>query len=135
MVPQLPQFALSVCSSTQPLPHATRLPAHVSVHFPAAQTCAPLQRAPQAPQSLGLVSVSTHWPPHDVCPAGQAHVPPAQLWPPVHATPQAPQSRSSELRLTQALVQSVRPVPQVRVQTPAEQTFPVAQGAPQAPQS
>jgi hypothetical protein len=40
--PQVPQFALSVCSLTQPLPHATRGAAHVSVHVPAAQTSAPL---------------------------------------------------------------------------------------------
>jgi hypothetical protein len=131
----VPQFALSVCSLTQPLPHATSGVVHVRVHLPAAQTCAPLQSVPQAPQSLGLVAVSTHWPPQDDWPAGQAHVPLVQLSPPVHATPQAPQSRSSEVRLTQALVQSVRPVPQVSVQTPAEQTSPAGQGAPHAPQS
>jgi hypothetical protein len=89
--PQAPQFELSVCSSTHAVPQAERPPVQVSVHLPAVQSCAPTHSVPQVPQLFGSIERSTHTPPQDVCPAGQAHLPATQLVPPLQATPQPPQ--------------------------------------------
>jgi len=58
--PQPPQFALSVCSLTHPLPHCVRGGEHEPVQFPPEQTCPPLHVMPQPPQLLGSEDVSTH---------------------------------------------------------------------------
>ena len=66
------------------LPQATH--ADVAPFF--AQTCAPWQDVPQAPQLFLLLCRLTHVPLHRVgCVDGQTHLPLEQTWPPVHTTP------------------------------------------------
>jgi hypothetical protein len=55
------------------------------------------QARPQAPQLFGLERVSTHCPPHEVCPVAQeaTQAPAVHTLPAAHAVPQAPQLRES----------------------------------------
>jgi hypothetical protein len=106
----------------------------VSVHLPFVQSCAPMQRFPQEPQLFGSVDSLTHTPPHEFCPGGQAQVPFTQVDPGPQATPHAPQLKSSLCRFTQALLQLVRPPPQLSVHWPSEHTSGLLQAAPHPPQ-
>jgi hypothetical protein len=60
-LPQLPQFAASVATSTQ-RPSQSVPPAmpHIPAHAPAEQTCPPTQALPQVPQFSGSFRRSAH---------------------------------------------------------------------------
>jgi hypothetical protein len=53
--------------------------------------------------------VSTHSPPHEVCPAGQVHSPLLQTVPPAQRLLQCPQLSASVFVSTQAVPHIVRP--------------------------
>lgn len=121
IVPQLPQLALSVCSSTQVVPH-TDWPATGHAHAPAVHVCALEQTVPQAPQLSGSVAVSVQVPLHTVWPVEQVQTPATQLVPPLHATPQPPQLALSVFGLTHAVPHWRSPVAQMLWHWPFEQT-------------
>jgi hypothetical protein len=86
--PHEPQFIGSVAGAdSQPLAgswsQSACIASHVVVQRPEAQTALPpavLHGLPQRPQFIELLAVSTHEPPHAVCPSphAAAHTPPAQ---------------------------------------------------------
>jgi hypothetical protein len=59
-------LALSVCVSTQALPHAVVPAPHTSVHTPPMHALLPAHAVTQAPQLFGSVDVSVHAPLHAV---------------------------------------------------------------------
>ena len=124
--PQLPQSPLLVCRSEHRPLHEVSPVAHPAVQVPLRHWLPGPQRLPQAPQLRVSVDGLTHCPLHIVSPAPQAQAPATQLPPVGHVVPQVPQLNGSVVRFTQAPVQLVSPVPQVVVQTPVEQTWPVA---------
>jgi hypothetical protein len=65
-VPQAPQFALSVCSSTQAPPHTEKLAPAVQTHAPAVHCCAEAHCVLQPPQWSESEVVSTQAPEHAV---------------------------------------------------------------------
>jgi len=80
-LPQVPQFALSLCVSVQvaavPVPQTVVLPVgHVQV--PAAQVAPAAQVLPQLPQLARSVERSTHAAPHVALPEGHAQTPRVQ---------------------------------------------------------
>jgi len=100
-LPQEPQFAGSVCASTQaPLQYASpgeQARARMKKQFPAAQpgtnpACPCGQTLPQVPQLFTSLCRSAQLPPQSVCPLGQVmqHVP-AWQQPPAHMLAQVPQ--------------------------------------------
>jgi hypothetical protein len=107
---------------------------HVTVHWPAVHNCAPMQRCPHAPQLFWSVDSLTHTPPHNVWPGGQVHAPFTHVDPGPHAAPQAPQFNWSLCRFTHALLQFVRPPPQLSAHWPSEQTLGLWHAVPQPPQ-
>jgi hypothetical protein len=134
VVPQAPQFVMLVVRSTQaPLQDVSPV-AQPVVQTLFTHSSPMVQRLPQPPQLRGSLVGSTHVPPHIVVPVLHAQALAAQVAPVGHAVPQAPQSSGSLVRSTHELEQFVRPVAHVVVQTPAEQTWPVVQAFPQAPQ-
>jgi hypothetical protein len=117
--PQVPQFALSVCSSTQAVPQDDKLPEHITAQLPFVQIWFPMHFLPHAPQSLGFDCKSTQAPLHKVwltatsrsVVAPQAQAPATQCNPAPHALPQAPQLVSSVCKSAQAPLQLARPAP------------------------
>jgi hypothetical protein len=99
--PQLPQFAELDCRSTQPEPQTTRLPAQLIVQTPDEQTSFARQAFPHAPQLLGSLDVSAHWPAHITVTPGQTQEPPVQARPSPHAAPHPPQFDTLVLVSTQ----------------------------------
>jgi hypothetical protein len=83
-VPQLamqaPQFAGSVCVSTQWPLHAVIVPGHEQT--PAMHVVPAAHVVPQVPQFIGSIVGSTHTLPHDACPVG--HI--TRQVPSVHAS-------------------------------------------------
>jgi hypothetical protein len=65
--------------------------AHSAWQWPLEHTWLCGQAVPHAPQCLGSLASSTHWPEHMLWPDGQAHLPPAQCCPAGQWWPQAPQ--------------------------------------------
>jgi hypothetical protein len=121
-LPQEPQLALSVCSSTQAAPQAVRPAGHTQA--PPTHDCAAEQAFPHVPQLSRSVAVFRHTPLHAVCPAAQAHTPAAHRAPCAQALPQAPQLAPSVWKFTQAPLQAVRPALQAAAHTPKEQRGP-----------
>jgi len=79
-LPQVPQFALSVCVSTHAPPHDLVPVGHdvAVVHAPPMHSRPPVQFVPHAPQLFGSVLRSTHpppKPPHAVVPGRQEQMP------------------------------------------------------------
>lgn len=74
-----------------PTAHTERGIEQVDWQLPATQNDSAAQAFPQAPQWPLLLCVSTHAPPHIVCPAGQAHAPATHTRPPAHPLLHAPQ--------------------------------------------
>src|SRR5512140_96905 len=101
-MPQPPQFALSVCSSTQAPLHDVWPGPHVPVHPPLEHSWPGAHALPHLPQLFGSASVSTHLPLQLVCPVGQPHLPLAHAVPPAQPTPQPPQSPLSFCSSTHA---------------------------------
>ncbi len=64
IVPQTPQFEVSVFTLAQELAQFCVPVGQLVVHLLAAQTWFAPQAMPHAPQLLGSVSVRTHAPPH-----------------------------------------------------------------------
>jgi len=71
--------------------------------MPLWQVVPPLQAVHDDPQCCESLDASTHVPPHEVCPAGQAQVPAWQTCPPVQTWPQVPQFDPSVCRLVHAV--------------------------------
>ncbi len=123
-----PQLALSVFSSTHPVPHAD---------WPAGQAHAPPEHAwpeghsfPQAPQLSASVIVSMHSPPQNVWPAvGHTHAPATHAAASPQDAPQAPQFAPSFCSFTQAPLQSVSPDAHCVPHAESEQT-PLPPGPP-----
>jgi hypothetical protein len=106
LVPQAPQFVLSVFVSTHvPVPpvgvHSVRPFWQVSEHLPPPHTVPAAQSVPQAPQFALSELVFTHDWPQSVEPGPHAvvHWPPLHTCVEVHAVPQAPQLFESLWRL------------------------------------
>jgi hypothetical protein len=133
-VPHVPQLPMLVWRSTQVPLHIESPVAHPVVQTLFTHSSPIMQRLPQPPQLRGSLVGSMHAPPHIVVPVLQVQALDAQVAPVGHAVPHAPQSSGSFVRLTHELEQLVRPDAHVVVQTPAEQTWPVVQAFPQAPQ-
>ena len=93
-----------------------------------------MQLLPHLPQFEASLDVSTHAPLQLACPPSQVQ---RALWQDsfaAHTKAHAPQLLLSLCRLTQAPAHALRPVAQLELQTPFEQTCPCAQALPQAPQ-
>jgi hypothetical protein len=112
-VPQVPQFRLFVCRSTQvPLHSVSPEPvSQVPVHAPAVQRVPRAHRFPQAPQFAGSLDVSVHVVPHSVSDP-QEQLPATQSAPDGHGELHAPQLLASFKRSTHAPPQSVRAGPE-----------------------
>jgi hypothetical protein len=82
----------------------------------------PAQATLQAPQLVGSLRRSTHWPPQRARPPLQTHLPAAQTLSPAHAWPHAPQLVGLLVRSTHAPLQLESPAAQEVVQTPALHT-------------
>jgi hypothetical protein len=85
LLPQPPQFALSVLVSTQKPLQSMKPETQLVLHVPPEQAVGPRQRLPQPPQLALSVLSSTQLPLHSVSP-------PMQLWPQLPAE----QTRSPE---------------------------------------
>jgi hypothetical protein len=72
MVVQFPQWAASVATVAQLVPHSIVPAEQVVVHWPLSQTSAPAQALPQPPQLLALLVGFTHVVPHIIRPEEQA---------------------------------------------------------------
>jgi hypothetical protein len=90
-MPHAPQFPLSVCVSTQLLPHIVRGAAHVDTQLPPLHTVPAAQTVPQPPQFELSDEMFTHPVLHSVRPTAHAQVPSTHVRPSVHALPHAPQ--------------------------------------------
>lgn len=130
-----PQFAPSVCRSTQALPQ--RVVPGGQAQAPARQTSPPGQAWPQPPQWRASSVTSTHPSPAQVVlPVGHAQVPAAQVCPVPQSAHDAPQCRGSKA------VSQQRPSPhasaalweQVATQLPSSQRWPAEQVVVQSPQ-
>ena len=106
-MPQPPQFAASLRTSTQAPVHAVSPGAQAATHSPDEQSGGSVQAVSQVPQWLGSEAVCVHTPPHSVPPNGQAQAAFPHVWPPVHTTPQPPQFASSPFGLTHAPPQAI----------------------------
>jgi hypothetical protein len=112
--PHIPQFALSVCASTQLVPHAIRPVGHTMPHVPAMHACPTMHARPQMPQLALSLCVSTQFPAQRVSPpvhGGNAQVPDWHVSPAAQACPHVPQFTASDVRLTHAAPQRVSPPP------------------------
>ena len=78
--------------------------------------------------------ISKQAPLHSVSPDGQTQTPLWQVAPLVQAEPHAPQLRLSDVILTHAFEQLVRPAPHCVAQPPVEQTIPAAHCVEHEPQ-
>jgi hypothetical protein len=115
--PHMPQFALSVCVSTQAVPQVERPGLHA--HAPAAQLWPGGQITPTHALSV-QVSCTQTWPalqgdamPHDI----GTHLAFAQAVPPEHTAPQPPQLLSSSFGSEHLPSQATSPIEQVGVGT------------------
>lgn len=88
--PSIPQFAGSLCRSTQ-LPPAVIVRPVRQVHAPITHACVSAQRRPIIPQLLKSVWMFTHVVPESIVPAGHWHWPIEQPTAPVQRRPHAPQ--------------------------------------------
>jgi hypothetical protein len=130
--PHVPQLAVSLERSAQPLPGQFTRPA-LQVHTPVMQAAPAPQTLPQVPQLKLSVLFSTHCPLHTVgVAAGQPHWPEVHVPPMGQAVPQVPQLAVSAERSAQPLGQVVLPIGQV--QLPPAHTAPALQALPQLPQ-
>lgn len=134
VIPQSPQFAMSVEVSTQE-PEQTFFGSgvHVEAQLPAAHEVPAPQTVPHLPQLLPSVSRFTHLPPQSSFPIGQRHDPPTQLFPVSHTFPQLPQLLESLDVSTHAPEQfvSVHVVPHFE---PEHVSLVTSHVVPQAPQ-
>lgn len=112
-MPQAPQLALSVCSSTQAAPHCVCPVVQLEVHLPLAQSWPGPQAVLHAPQLFVSVCVFVQVPLQSVCPPGQRHWLIVQLALVGHALPHDPQLALSVLVSTQPPLHCVRPAPQL----------------------
>jgi hypothetical protein len=145
-VEQLPQWFLSMFSSTQALPQSDVPPKHCKPHVPTLFTGEqnwPLGHGVlQPPQFCGSCCVSTHVvapespTPHEDQPDWHVatHLLPWHTWPPGQGLPHAPQLSSFCVTSTQSPLQFVRPAWQVSAHEPWLQTFPDGHFLPQPPQ-
>jgi hypothetical protein len=143
-LPHAPQFDVSVCVSTQALPHFVKPAMQVKSHDPALQTGTPfaggVHTVPQDPQWLGSVCWFTHAPLHALKPA--SHTKPqvdaeqvAVLCAgAVHTCPQAAQFWVSLVVSTQLPPQLVWPIGHETMHVPPAQTWFMPQAVPHAPQ-
>jgi hypothetical protein len=88
---------------------------------------------PQPPQSLAVVSVLIHLPPHNISPSGQAHLPSVHGKPPEHLVAQSPQWLASVWASVQALSQMMS-VASAHLHCPAWHDWPAVQVVGQEPQ-
>jgi hypothetical protein len=142
--PHVPQFASSVCRSTQIPPQGNRLPGHWHTLF--WQVLPPVQVIPQSPQLLLSVAVFTHSSSQSSSAPLQPHMPLMHGRPPVHGELQPPQCMALFVTL---ISQPFGPMPSqfrwveahVGVQVPLTHSLPALvtpvgwHTVPQAPQS
>jgi hypothetical protein len=139
-LPQAPQLAASLVTSTQAVPHIRRGAAQVGgalVHAPPLHDCPLAQRRPQAPQFVGSVATSTQEVPHIRRGDGQVggarvQLPPAQPWPLGQRSPQSPQFAGSLSTLVQTDPHITCGGAQPPPQRPAVQAWPLGQRLPHA---
>lgn len=109
LLPQAPQFALSVVRLTHVVSHFVWSAGHCAAQVPLKQTWPAAQDAPQEPQCCTSLLVSTQVPLQFVAPAAQAQLPSVQLAPPEQVVPHAPQLEALVCRLTHAPPHAVVP--------------------------
>ena len=122
LLPQAPQFALSVFRFAQEVPHLVSSVGHCAAHEPRVQTWPAAQEAPHEPQWFTSLVVSTHAPLQLVLPKAHEQLPPVQVAPPWQVVPQAPQSVELVWVLTQDEPHLVVPALHDAWHWPSEQT-------------
>jgi hypothetical protein len=141
--PHAPQFfesfEVNVSQYPDVLLQCAKPALHVNPHVPAVHVGVANvtweHAFPHAPQLARLVSVSTHDPPHDVCPGGHAaQTPLRQICAEGQALAHPPQFAGSCEVSTHALPQRVLPPLQSSAHAPAEHTSPGGHALPHAPQ-
>lgn len=132
VVPQPPQFMLSLCGFTH-TPEQKIVPApQMLLHEEELHVSPAGQTVPHPPQFAGSISVLTQEGPHTVSPVGQVHALAVHPCPVPHPAPQPPQCAGSIIVSTQVPPQSVAPTTQVQVLV--SHTIPPVHAALQAPQ-
>jgi hypothetical protein len=131
-VPQAPQFVTSFVRFAHRPPHSP-LPLGQS-QVPPAQTLPTGQALPQPPQFAGSFRGSMHRPLQVRQFGLHVQAPAMHHSPTPHACPQVPQLVPSLRSCTHCVPHTVRPSPQVVVQSRRLQTWSAAQARPHAPQ-
>jgi hypothetical protein len=134
-IPQPPQLASSIATSTHAAAHAIEGATHPGAQALALHTVGGAQLRSHPPQWSGLAERSMHVPPQFDFPAGQAQAPDEQMNPGEHVFPHPPQFVALAVGSTQPPPQAVAGGPHpCELHAPFAQTSPFLHSVPQLPQ-